>query len=202
DLGADEGGCARAVIDDDGLAHLVGELLPDQPPHEIGSAAGGERHDQPDGPVRIVLGETLRRLPGECRGAHRERDTKCARGLHDQAAALPRTSAWIARTVFSMSSSVLKKDIDRRRSPSLTLTTTRCFSRSRSMSAAASGTSTLTICARSSHGSGVCESKPACLSRLRQKVVSSRTRASICSSPIDSRNCAPARSTRTPRKLG
>ena len=43
---------ARLVVDDEGLAELLGEPLPDGARHHVGGAAGGQRHHDVHGPVR------------------------------------------------------------------------------------------------------------------------------------------------------
>ena len=55
--GADRLRCARAVLDHDGLADLLGDLLEHQPRDDVDGAAGRERHDHADRlPRRPFLG--------------------------------------------------------------------------------------------------------------------------------------------------
>ena len=54
-VGADVAARAGAIFDDDGLAEMVRHLGRDDPPDRIDRAAGGERHHDADGPVRIAL---------------------------------------------------------------------------------------------------------------------------------------------------
>jgi hypothetical protein len=48
---ADVAVAARAVVDDEGPLGVVGELLRDEPGHDVGGAAGGVGHDQAHGLV-------------------------------------------------------------------------------------------------------------------------------------------------------
>jgi len=61
------------VVDHDGLAQVIGELRADAARDRVHRSAGGERHDQPDRPVRVAL-----RLRGEngCYQQHSEQQTK------------------------------------------------------------------------------------------------------------------------------
>jgi hypothetical protein len=72
ELVADRGIAAGAVLDDDLLAEHLGELGRDEPRGDIGAAAGGRGHDQPDRPGGVAL-----RVSGEGRGA--ETDAERAR---------------------------------------------------------------------------------------------------------------------------
>ena len=54
-LGRDQRVAARAVVDDDLLAHVLRHLLRDDARELVGAAAGRERHEQLDGLVRIAL---------------------------------------------------------------------------------------------------------------------------------------------------
>src|SRR5262249_49906512 len=54
-LGADDGVCARPIIDDDLLAQIFAHLLTDEPAKKIGGPAGREGNDERDLPRRIGL---------------------------------------------------------------------------------------------------------------------------------------------------
>jgi hypothetical protein len=51
-VGADEATAADAVLDDDGHAQHLAQLGREDPHHDVGRAAGTERHDEADRPVR------------------------------------------------------------------------------------------------------------------------------------------------------
>ena len=65
DVGADDGVSAGLVFEDDGLAERLGDLLPDEPGHEIGVATRCVGHDHTDRTVRPTL-----RKGGVCAGEH------------------------------------------------------------------------------------------------------------------------------------
>jgi len=60
-LRADERRAARAILDDHGLTERLGQLLSERAQEHVAHAAGTERHDHPDGLVRIVLGNRAAR---------------------------------------------------------------------------------------------------------------------------------------------
>jgi hypothetical protein len=71
-LGRDRAVRARPVLDDDGLAKQSPQTLGQEARDEIGSAAGGEGHHEPDRATRILL--RLRAL----RSRSHERNGQCA----------------------------------------------------------------------------------------------------------------------------
>ena len=89
-IGADIAARARAVLDDDRLAERLRHLVADRARQHVGEAAGGERRDQLDRTVGIIL--RLRR-GGEQR-AHRlrtgsgkgdsRRSSRCSGWAHDR----------------------------------------------------------------------------------------------------------------------
>ena len=66
-VGADHRAGARAVLDHDRLLEGRLEVLPDIARIDVGRAAGPERHDDPHGPRRVVLGGAGAREPGRRR---------------------------------------------------------------------------------------------------------------------------------------
>ena len=56
EFGADIARRAGAVLDDDRLAPFARQPVRDQPRNGVGGAAGRERHDDFDRPVRIIFG--------------------------------------------------------------------------------------------------------------------------------------------------
>ena len=68
-LGADAAAGPGAVLDHDRLPQRFADLIADNAADDVGIAARGERHDQPDRPSRIIRGEeTLRHQHGRWRG--------------------------------------------------------------------------------------------------------------------------------------
>ena len=74
-IGADDGVGARLVLEHDGLAERIGNLLADEAGHQIGVAARRVRHDHSDRPVRPVLRQGItragKRERQNCNGANR-----------------------------------------------------------------------------------------------------------------------------------
>ena len=79
-LRAHDAARAAAVFDEELLAEGGGEMVGDDPAERVGGAAGGERRDDLDRPVRPVL--RLRRgagEAGECRGG----EDDCTKSQHE-----------------------------------------------------------------------------------------------------------------------
>ena len=53
--GSDGAARANAVVDDDGLAKLLADVLSDQPRQNVGDPPGAGRHDHLDRARRIIL---------------------------------------------------------------------------------------------------------------------------------------------------
>ena len=56
-VGAEHAGRSGAIVDDDRLAEILGQLQPDNAADDVGAAPGRERHHQTDRSGRIVGGE-------------------------------------------------------------------------------------------------------------------------------------------------
>ncbi len=75
--GADRAARSRLVLDDEGLAELLAELLGDHARHHVGRAAGGQRHDDVHRPVGPAL-----RVGAAGNEAKRQSDTPQDRPFH------------------------------------------------------------------------------------------------------------------------
>jgi hypothetical protein len=73
-LGADLGVGTALILDDDLLAPHLGEPLAHRAGDHVGRAAGGQRHDDPDGLGRIALRPRLRRHRCRARQQENERE--------------------------------------------------------------------------------------------------------------------------------
>src|SRR5207344_2996899 len=100
-LRAHDAACAAAVFNEELFAEGGGEVVGNDPAERVGGAAGGERRDDPDRPVRPVL--RLRRgagEAGECRGG----EDYCAKSQHEhdrRLANVPPTLAQVQTPVMA-----------------------------------------------------------------------------------------------------
>jgi hypothetical protein len=69
--GAEAAATADPVLDHGLLAQALRKLLRHQPRHGVGAAAGRERHDEPDRPLRPARADGLRLCSG-CRNERRQ----------------------------------------------------------------------------------------------------------------------------------
>ena len=83
-VGCDHAARAAAVLDHERGLQIVRHPRGDEPRHQIDRAAGRERHDQPDRPLRIFCPRAAR--PTGEPGAQRQRDQASVKSCH----ALPR----------------------------------------------------------------------------------------------------------------
>ena len=56
EIGAEHAAGTGPVVDEDLLAEFLAELIGDDAADHVVAAAGRERNDQPDRPVRIIVG--------------------------------------------------------------------------------------------------------------------------------------------------
>jgi len=73
-LDADHGACARAVLDHDRHSHAIGKLRPDDAGQHVVAAARGERRDQSDRSVWVILRRCLC-LQGKDEACHRQKQS-------------------------------------------------------------------------------------------------------------------------------
>ena len=82
EVGADNAAGARAVVDKNLLAKLFAELIGDDPPDHVVTAAGRERNDQPDRPARIIVRGNGSGERDQRRQETRKADSRCAKFYH------------------------------------------------------------------------------------------------------------------------
>jgi hypothetical protein len=85
ELRRDHPGGAPAVLDEDGLAEVLGELLRDDAPDDVGAAAGREADEHTDRLGWVLLGGG-----GAARESGQQRDCIAGQSVHDFSSAAAR----------------------------------------------------------------------------------------------------------------
>jgi len=74
-IGADYPRARRPIVDDEALLEALRQLLRQDPSDHVGTAAGGERHDDANGARRVFVGGKGKRRRARERG---DRQDHCA----------------------------------------------------------------------------------------------------------------------------